>query len=284
MSEATEEYTALNPENAAEAEPTAPEPEPKKSSNQILQDQILEGLKTLEEGTFQILISAIAAGLEIGFSLFLMAVMLTETEGMLPQPVIGLMVANMYAIGFIFVILGRSELFTEQTTLVVLPVLNGKASLGMLMRQWVIVLFGNLVGATLFALMAVQVGPALGDIDVKVFGTLANEMVEHDGSTIFLSAVLAGWLMGLMSWLVAASRDTISQIVVVWVIATAIGFAGFHHVIAGSVEVLAGLFAGQDVTIAEYGKFLLWTTLGNVLGGVFFVAVIKYGYATARHE
>ena len=258
------------------------ETEPKKSSNQILQDQILEGLKTLEEGTLKILISAIAAGLEIGFSLFLMAVMLTETEGQLPQPVIGLMVANMYAIGFIFVILGRSELFTEQTTLVVLPVLNGKATIGMLTRQWGIVLFGNLIGASLFALMAVQVGPSLGDIDPKVFGILAEEMVDHNGTTILLSAVLAGWLMGLMSWLVAASRDTISQIVVVWVIATAIGFAGFHHVIAGSVEVLAGLFSGQDVCIADYGKFLIWTTLGNVLGGVFFVAVIKYGYATER--
>ena len=267
-----------------EHENGAAEPEPKKSSKQILQDQILEGLKTLEEGTFQILISAIAAGLEIGFSLFLMAVMLTETEGLLPQPVISLMVANMYAIGFIFVILGRAELFTEQTSLAVLPILNGKASFGMLARQWIIVLFGNLIGATLFALMAVQVGPALGDIEPKVFGTLAHEMVDHDGTTIFLSAVLAGWLMGLMSWLVAASRDTISQIVVVWVIATAIGFAGFHHVIAGSVEVLAGIFAGQDLTIADYGKFLLWTTLGNVLGGVFFVAVIKYGYATERHE
>ena len=85
--------------------------------------------------------------------------------------------------------------------------------------------------------------------------------------------------MGLLSWLVAASRDTISQIAIVWLIATVIGFAHLHHVVVGSVEVLAGVFAGSDVTMSDYGHFLLWTTLGNAIGGPFFVAFIKSGFA-----
>jgi len=96
---------------------------------------------------------------------------------------------------------------------------------------------------------------------------------------IFLSAVLAGWLMGLLSWLVAAGRDTISQVVLVWLITAAIGFAGLHHVILGAVEVLAGAFAGQGVGPADVGHFLLWATLGNTLGGALFVALLKYGRA-----
>ncbi len=52
-----------------------------------------------------------------------------------------------------------------------------------------------------------------------------------------------------------------------------------HHVVVGSVEVLAGAFSGQGVTIAEYGYFLLYATLGNAVGGAFFVALIKYSYA-----
>jgi formate/nitrite transporter FocA (FNT family) len=87
---------------------------------------------------------ALSAGLDIGFSLFLMAVMATLIAGTLPRPVTELLVANLDAVGFLFVVLGRSELFTEQTTL---PVLDGKASVGALARTWGVVYAGNLLGA-----------------------------------------------------------------------------------------------------------------------------------------
>ena len=66
-------------------------------------------------------------GLDVGFSLFLMAVMTTFAKGVLPDPIVRILVGNMYAVGFVFVVLGRCELFTEQTTLAVLPVLGGRA-------------------------------------------------------------------------------------------------------------------------------------------------------------
>ena len=186
----------------------------------------------------------------------------------------------MYAVGFIIVVLGRSELFTEQTTLAVLPVLNRRASPAALLRLWVVVYVANLIGAAVFAGLAVLIGPALGVADVEAFGAIARQVVNHGGLVIFGSALLAGWLMGLMSWLVAASRDTVGQLVIVWLVASAIGFARLHHVVVGSVEVLAGLFVGAEgVTIASGGQFLLWATLGNILGGSFFVALIKSSYA-----
>jgi formate/nitrite transporter FocA (FNT family) len=102
---------------------------------------------------------------------------------------------------------------------------------------------------------------------------------QHPGTVIFSSGVLAGWLMGLLSWLVAASRETISLIVLVGLITTAIGFANLHHVVLGTVEVLAGVFAGQDVTVAQFAHFLLWATVGNILGGTLFVALIKFSHS-----
>jgi len=190
-----------------------------------------------------------------------------------------MLVANMYAIGFIFVVLGRSELFTEQTTLAVLSVLNRKATVAALGRSWAVIYAANLVGAAAFAGLAVLIGPALGVIDRPVFGTIAVTLTAHPWWVILLSGILAGWLMGLLSWLVTASRDTISQIVIVWLIASVIGIAHLHHVVVGSVEVLAGVFAGEGVTWMDFGHFLLWTTLGNAVGGPVFVAVIKYGHA-----
>ena len=110
-----------------------------------------------------------------------------------------------------------------------------------------------------------------------MFGEIAQSLVKHPAWVILLSGVLAGWLMGLLSWLVAASRETVSQIIIIMLITGTIGLAHLHHAIAGSIEVLTGLMAGQGISLADYLNFLLWTTIGNSLGGVFFVGVVKYG-------
>ena len=209
-----------------------------------------------------------------------MAVVLTHADGLAPQAGGEAAGRQLYSVGFIFVILGRSELFTEQTTLAVLPtpwrpVFGRSLSCGCGCVVWV----ANVLGAVAFAGLAVVIGPSLGVIEPQAFGEIAHRLTDHPARAIFLSAILAGWLMGLLSWLVAAGRDTISQIVLVWLVTTAIGFAGLHHVILGSVEVFAGAFAGQDLWPMDIGRFLLWATLGNTAGGVVFVALLKYGLA-----
>lgn len=257
-----------------------PEPRSQKSYSAILMDELAQGLVELRRPAGGLLVSGFSAGLDIGFSVLLMAVVATAAGPQLPSAVVDILMANLYATGFLFVVLGRSELFTEHTTLAVFPVLGGKATTRSLVRLWGLVYLANLVGATVFAALLVVVGPRLGIVQAGVFGAIAEHMIGFDGRTILLSGLLAGWLMGLMSWLVAASRDTISQVFFVWLVAAAIGLGGLHHCIVGSVEVLSGLFAGQGVSMADYGHFLLWSTLGNAAGGVLFVALLKYGHAS----
>jgi formate/nitrite transporter FocA (FNT family) len=148
-----------------------------------------------------------------------------------------------------------------------------------LLRLWAVVYVANLVGATAFAGLIAHVGPTLEIITPNAFGKIAHRATDHPVAAIFLSGILAGWLMGLLSWLVAAARDTISQVVLVWLITSAIGFGALHHVVLGSVEVLAGAFVGQGIGPADVARFLCWTTLGNIVGGVVFVAFLKYGHA-----
>lgn len=245
---------------------------------EILEDQIEEGLREIDRPADGVLLSGLSAGLDVGFSVFLMAAMLTLTKDVFPDPLTEILVANMYAVGFIFVILGRSELFTEHTTRAVLPVLDGRATVGELSRLWALVYVANVAGGALFAWFTTIIGPQLDIIEPFAFGEIASSLADHSWWGILLSAVLAGWMMGLLSWLVSAGRDTISQIFFVWVITAGIGFAHLHHSIAGTVEVLAGVFANQGVTMGDFVHFLVWTTLGNAIGGVFFVALIKYSH------
>lgn len=258
--------------------------ETQKAYGDILDAEIERGLQQLRRDAGGLLVSGLSAGLDIGFSLFLMATMLTAVGREFSPGLVRILLANMYAVGFIFVVLGRSELFTEHTTLAVFAVLSGDASVASLGRLWGLVYLSNIAGAAAFAALAVVIGPALGSIEPWAFGQIARDLVEHSWWIIFLSGLLAGWMMGLLSWLLSAARDTISQVFVVFLVTAAIGFGHLHHSIVGSVEVLAGVFSGQGIGLIQYGHFVVWATIGNALGGVIFVALIKYSHVRGKPQ
>lgn len=251
----------------------------KKTHREILEEELKMGRMELDRQWSGTAMSALVAGLEVGFSVLVMGVFMTlmpEPDGVLRK----LLVAAAYALGFVFVILGRSELFTEHTALSMLPVLARRATLADLGRQWLVVYGANIAGAVAIAAALAGIAPALGVVEPAAFGEIAHNLVDHPGWVMFGSAVLAGWLMGLVSWLVTASRETVSQIAVVFLVTGTIGLAGLHHCILGTVEVLCGVFAGQGATLGGWLRFLLYATLGNIVGGGFFVALLKYAHAT----
>lgn len=253
-------------------------PDGQMSYQAILAQQIEQALAELNRPIEGLFLSGLSAGLDIGFGPLLMAVMATLLTGALGEPVTELLMANIYSIGFIFVILGRSELFTEHTTLAVLPVLDRQASLSQLGRLWGVVYVGNVVGGALIAWFAVLVFPKTGVVDPAAFTKIAAGLTDHTLLVMVASGVFAGWLMGLLSWLVAAAQETISRVFFVWLIASAIGFAHLPHCIAGNVEVLLGLFASPEISLVDYGRFLSGATVGNIIGGTIFVALLKYGH------
>lgn len=248
------------------------------SSKHILNQQIEEGLVQLHRSVDGLFLSGMSAGLDLGFGPLIAAAALTLVDGTGSALVEQLLVANAYTIGFIFVILGRTELFTEHTTLAVLPVLDRQASVTLLGRLWGSVYLANLLGGLVFATVAVVVGPAFGIVEPAVFGEIAVPLTTNGSVALFGGALLAGWLMGLLSWLVAAAQETISRVFFVWLITFIIGFAHLPHSIAGNIEVLLGLFGTPAVGIVEYGRFLAVATVGNAVGGAMFVALLKYNY------
>jgi formate/nitrite transporter FocA (FNT family) len=264
--------------------PKLEEEKPQKPYEQIMLSELVTGLHEFERPSIGLLLSSLSGGLDVSFSVLLMAVIWTLVHSTFPEAVTTLLVANMYTIGFIFVVIGRSELFTEHTSRAMFPVIDGRATWIGLARLWALVYVGNLIGVALFALIVAFAGPPLKIIDPAALGHLATNLVDRSAVLMIVSAGLAGWLMGLMAWLVSACRETISQIVVVWLIATTIAVARLPHAIVGSGEVLASLFAGQGTTPGDFFYFLAFTTLGNSIGGVVFVAGLKYSHSTRGSE
>ncbi len=251
-----------------------------KPAREILESMIEKGKHEIDRDADGLFLSSLSAGLDIGFGPLLMGVILTLSVGSYGDLQTELLLASAYSVGFIFVILGRSELFTEHTTLAVMPVIDGQASLKSLGRLWGIVYAGNILGGLLFTILAVVLMPGLGVIEPAAFGTIADKLVSHPLQWLFVAGVFAGWLMGLLAWLVSSAKNTIGRVFFIWMVTATIGMLHLPHSIAGNVEVLFGLLTTSSVTISDYLTFLTLSTLGNAVGGAFFVGLMKYGHVT----
>jgi len=255
-----------------------------KSPTSILAQAIENATNEIERPSSGLFLSGLSAGLDISFGPLLMAVVLTLLGTGTAEPFREFALANAYAVGFILVIIGRSELFTEHTTLAVLPVFDNRASLAALGRLWGIVYIANIIGGAAFAFAAVRFGPEYGIVEASAFAEIARPLLDHSISVLLAGGVLAGWLMGLLAWLVIAASETVSRLLLVWLITLTIGMMHLPHSIAGNVEVVAGLFSSDTISYVDYGRFLATATVGNVIGGAVFVGFIKYGHVVRGGE
>ncbi len=248
----------------------------KKSHGEILKDQICEGQETYNKKPSSIILSSVTAGLEIGFSYLLICSLFYFLKDTFDDNTLFKLIAFVYPVGFILVILGQSILFTEQTSLLTLPVLNRKRSVKSLFKIWSHVILGNLIGGILMALTLIWIGPQLKLFDLNTIETIAKHVTKPDTITIFVSAILAGWLMGLLSWLLSSATETVSRIIIIFIITATMSFTGLHHSIIGNVEVFSGMITSESIQFLDYIRFQSFALLGNAVGGAFFVALLKY--------
>ena len=212
--------------------------------------------------------SAFAGGGTLGFCLLAKATMDASTGSEL----LGNLV---YPIGFIFLILGRYQLFTENTLTPVALVFTRLASLRDLGRIWGIVFAANLLGAGAIALLFATT-PLLDADATTAAISYAEHLMEASWSAAFVKAVMAGWVLAGLVWLVHAVPDSFSRLILTWFLIYVQVSADLFHCIVGSVEVLYLVFSGGASIGAYLGQFLLPVALGNTVGGVVVVALLNY--------
>lgn len=221
-------------------------------------------------------ISGFAGGMFMGLSGLAVAI----TTALLGSSAVSLFIAQMfYPIGFIIVILGRAQLFTENTLYPVALSLAERKHVGHTLRLWAIVLPANIAGACTFALLAART-PALKPEFLGELTHIGLESVQRTPSTIFWSAVVAGWVIAMVAWLVSASHSITGSVMVIWALTFLIGLGHFAHCIAGSGEVLTAVLTHQ-VAWSGYLRWLAFAVAGNVCGGVLIVTLLEYGQVIA---
>jgi len=236
---------------------------------------VSEGREDLDSASLGLAVSGLAAGLNLSLSALAMFSVAAFTGGQ-----VGLAAIAVYPLGFLIVVLGRFQLFTENTVTPVTAVLEDRISAPLrfvnLLRMWAVVLAANILGA-LIAAAAIAHSRVL---DAEAFRLLIEE-VEYKMQSGFvemtLFAVYGGWIIALMAWLAASSQETIGRAFVVWITAMIIPAASLPHSVAGSSEVLVGVLTGV-VSWGEYlGGFLLPAVIGNSIGGIVLVSLLNYG-------
>jgi formate/nitrite transporter FocA (FNT family) len=198
------------------------------------------------------------------------------------SPAAHLLACMLYPVGFIVVIIGRAQLFTENTLYPVALVLAEKRELWNTVRLWSIVLPANVAGALGFSLLAACT-PALEPRFVDALTTLGLQGLAHPAATIFWSGVIGGWIIALAAWLVSGSHSITGSVMVIWMLTYIVGLGNFAHCIASSCEILVAVLT-HHASWAAYGEWLAPAVAGNICGGVGLVTILEYGQAIYGKE
>ncbi len=251
------------------------------SAVEIHRNVLLSGLKELERPAAALLWSSLASGLVIGFS-FVGGAYAASLAGPAGKHAA---FSAVYPLGFILVIMARSELFTENTLVPVIPFLESRdrETFLQMLRVWGLLLVGNLAGAMIFGWVLARtamVEPALH----AELGRIAREATTGSFGEIVYAGVFAGWLIALLSWVLASTHATGAQIVLIWLCTAPIAALGFQHSIAGSVEAFYRAASGGVGWGEMLGGVVLPAVIGNAIGGVLLVALLNYGQVASDRE
>ena len=237
--------------------------------HEIIREQ---GQGELDRSFWGLALSAFAAGLSIGFSFVAQAYL---QSGMPDAPWRRLVSAFGYTLGFLIVILGQQQLFTETTLTGLIPTLTRRdlATLLSTLRVWAIVLAFNLLGTLLFgaALSLPHIIPAE---TVAAMNDLAMHVLRTPPLQVGITAVAAGWLIGLTVWLLPGAGP--SRPLIIILLTYTIALCQFPHVIAGAVESAYAVISGQAGVSAYFVHFLIPTLIGNTIGGTALVALLNH--------
>lgn len=189
-----------------------------------------------------------------------------------------------FPIGFVILLVGKGELFTENFFVPVTGVIARRARVAALLELWGSTLLFNLMGVALFAWLASRDG-VLGDHARTYMKELAVSKVSPTFWPSFMKAIFAGWLMTVLTWLMLAARGLGPRLFIIYLVGFLISAGEFNHVVISSAEVFMGILLGGPVSLGGwfFRAFLPGLT-GNLVGGVLFVTLLGIVQARTLRE
>ncbi|QLK25299.1 formate/nitrite transporter family protein [Natrinema zhouii] len=245
------------------------------SADEVFQRIVAAADEEVTSGSRELFFSGIAAGFAITITVLLYASLYASTDG---HPILS---ALLYPLGFIYIIIGGYQLYTENTLPPVALSLERIASIPALLRHWTIVLAGNFTGSAIGAATLAWGGvfsPEAADAAMYL-GTHGMETAWLD---LFFKATFAGLIVAGVVWVEYSARETIARIVIVYMAFLAIPIGNLFHVVTSFTEMAYVVFLGEVALFAGLSQFVLPVLLGNTIGGILLVTVVNYFQTSER--
>jgi formate/nitrite transporter FocA (FNT family) len=237
-----------------------------------------DGTEELERPASSLVWSGVAAGIIISFSIVSMAILRAHLPA---SPSRALIETLGYSFGFVIVILGRLQLFTENTITTVIPLMRHPTWRNFLAvaRLWIIVLAANVAG-TVIAAGFMAVTAAIPPDVLGAVGEISHHMMSLSPTAMFAKGIPAGILVAAIVWMLPSSGGNTFWVIVTftWLIAA----GGFTHVVAGSTEAAYLVLTGEAALTSAVFGFFLPVLAGNVVGGTLVFAMLAH--AQVRSE
>jgi formate/nitrite transporter FocA (FNT family)/protein-disulfide isomerase len=241
------------------------------STDEIFHRLVIAADEEFSRSTRLLFLSGLAAGLSISLSFLGM----TALTALWPGEMARLVGCLLYPLGFLFVVMGRYQLFTENTLTPVTLVLTRIASIPRLLRIWGVVLAANVLGAGLCAYVLATTGVFSPEMAEVAYG-FGEHFLKMSWADLFWKGVFAGWLVAGMVWLNYAARDMTARFLITFVLIYTVAAAELAHCIVGTAEVMYVVFKGGASLGAFLLDFLVPAVLGNTVGGVGLVAILNF--------
>jgi formate/nitrite transporter FocA (FNT family) len=231
-------------------------------------------------------LSAVATGLVGGFDVMIgvavAAVLTGSLATVMPAKLAAVLGSLVFGVGFVLITIGRSELFSENFLIPVGAVLERLQPPRRLRNLWVPTLVANIVGMLILALIFAQ-HTVLDHSAAVAAGHTADVFAERSAGAAFLSAVIAGLVMTLWTWLGMAVRTDIGRVLVALVIGFTVAAPNMNHVIVGTGEMMFGVLGGAShAGWGDIGVNFLLALAGNLVGGMVFVTLTRFLQARAE--
>jgi formate-nitrite transporter family protein len=222
--------------------------------------------------------SAFAAGMTMGLSLMAEGVLRYH----LPDSDWRSLIAKLgYTLGYVIVIVGKQQLFTESTLTPMIPAMQNRTAetFGKLLKLWAIVLVANLAGAHVIAWFFSNTAVLSPELQHTLF-EIAREGTALDPWSAFIRGIPSGWLIAMVVWLKAATDS--GELAIIMILTYFVGLGDFTHIIAGSVEYLYLVFAGAADWLSFLRDYAGPVLLGNIVGGTGIVAALSHAQVRAE--
>jgi len=234
------------------------------------------GHERLDRSSVDVLITGFIGGVEVSLGALAAMLVLGAALDLSPRVTLypGLALAGIiFPAGFLFVILGRSELFTENFLIPVVSVLMREESWQSLLLLWLLSLIGNLVGCGAIAAL-VSVPEAVGPPLLRGYEAYTQYKMQLPPTGVFVSAMLAGLVMTVLTWLVVAVRHPVGKLLVIWAAGYVLFATNLSHVVVSAAIMFVG-FMRLGYSIPAVLAWLGLATAGNLAGGVTFVTFVR---------